>query len=93
MTFMTEEFEHRVSREVLHYLLNQPHAKDNVQGIVQWWLLKERIDYSVELISSILDKLESEGFLVSSYIAGGQKYYEINEDRLTDIRRLVAEPD
>ena len=86
---MTMKQNPRVYYEILHYLLNQPQAKDNVQGIAQWWILKEEVDYSVDLISRTLDQLESQGMVVVKTIGGTQKYYQINLSKMDEIRTLL----
>ena len=79
----------RVYYEILHYLINQPQAKDNVQGIAEWWILKERVDYSIDLITRTLDQLASQELVTIKTIDGTRKYYQINPGKMDEIRTLL----
>lgn len=83
----------RLSMEILNYLAQNPEAKDNLEGISEWWLLKQRIHYSVENISRAINQLVREGYLSHETIGGKDSYYRVNTSRLDEIKNIVTSLD
>ncbi|MEW5918293.1 MAG: hypothetical protein AB1762_17955 [Gemmatimonadota bacterium] len=48
---------------VLAYLDDHPTAMDTIDGIAEWWVLRQQIDIEVRRVSRILELLVSEGVL------------------------------
>ena len=53
----------RLSDEILRYLRAHPQAADTVDGIVGWWLPRQRHDEAVDRVQDALDKLVVSGLL------------------------------
>jgi hypothetical protein len=53
----------RVRALVLGYLEDHPTAMDTLDGIAEWWILRQQIDIEVRRISRVLESLVSEGTL------------------------------
>jgi len=47
----------RLSDEILRYLRAHPQAADTVDGIVEWWLPRQRYDEAVDQVQLVLDEL------------------------------------
>ncbi len=77
--------------KVLGYLVKRPLAKDTLQGIAQWWILKEHINHSVEEVSAALDVLMSKGFVITKENLGQEKCYQINKEKAGEIKRVLKE--
>ena len=75
--------------EILNYFATKPQAKDNVQGIVEWWILKERVDYSIDLVTGVLDQLVREEMVIEKTLDGIQKFYQLNPTKLDEIRSIL----
>lgn len=48
---------------ILRYLEQHPESEDTLDGIVGWWLKKQRIDDSRVAVDQALKRLESEGII------------------------------
>jgi hypothetical protein len=89
---MTERNERSIAGEILSYLVAQPTAKDTLEGIAEWWLLKSEVVDAIDTVSLALERLVSEGLLKPvSYQGEKKKYYEINTERLEEIKKLLDE--
>ncbi|MFQ5865004.1 MAG: hypothetical protein ACE5IW_07235 [bacterium] len=76
---------------LLNYFVRQPSATDTLQGIAEWWILKEHISYTVEKISSTLDLLVSKGFVIVKEYHNQEKHYKLNEEKLSEIKKALRE--
>jgi hypothetical protein len=48
---------------VLAYLDDHPTAMDTIDGIAEWWVLRQQIDIEVRRVSRVLAMLVTEGVL------------------------------
>lgn len=73
---MGESQSHRIAliaKEIRCYLRDHPYASDSVEGIADWWLGgSER--YTQNDVQEALDRLVSDGVLVSTELAGRVVY-------------------
>ena len=53
----------RLSDEILSYLRAHPQAADTVDGIVEWWLPRQRHDEAVDRVQHALDELVARGLV------------------------------
>jgi len=74
---------------LLNYLVKQPAAKDTMQGIGEWWILKEQVSSGVERIGIVLESLVERGFVIVKEYQGQEKYYQINMDRISEIEEFL----
>ena len=49
---------------ILAYLADNPDAGDTFEGIVEWWLLHQRIKFETRTVSEAVAKLVAEGLIV-----------------------------
>jgi len=54
---------------VRHYLAEHPEAMDTIEGIAEWWLMRERIRVDLAALTRTLRRLTEEGLL--ERIGGG----------------------
>ncbi|HJU73584.1 MAG TPA: hypothetical protein VJ717_07545 [Gemmatimonadaceae bacterium] len=59
---------------VLAYLDDHPTAMDTVDGIAEWWILRQQIDVEVRRVSRVLALLVGEGVL-EEVNQGGVRFY------------------
>jgi predicted transcriptional regulator len=78
-----------LKHQILDYLVHAPNAGDTVQGIADWWLLEQCIRQTVADVQRALEELVAEG-LVKRVHRAGRTHYRVREDKLTDIRDLLA---
>jgi hypothetical protein len=69
--------------------LGRGRARDTLEGIVQWWLQKERIDDAVTRVLHVLDMLVERGLLRVRADDTGRRIYEIDSERREEVRTLL----
>lgn len=57
------ESESDVYRAVVGYLDENPEAMDTLDGIAEWWVMRQRIRTSVTTVARVVRRLVSEGTL------------------------------
>jgi hypothetical protein len=79
----------QVEKSILQYLLKNPDAGDTLEGIVHWWLLRERIEHEVAQISAILDRFIKENILIKTEINPGNVIFRINKANIEKISHML----
>jgi hypothetical protein len=74
--------EHKTPRppsalEILLYLENQPHAQDTLDGLLDWWLLRNRM-VKVSEVKAALRKLVEDDWLLVRRTMNGRVLYRLN---------------
>lgn len=88
MTTRQQE-EPEIAREILHYLQVHPDAKDTLEGIAQWWLLKEWTERKFQQIEATISQLVSKGLIVERRRPGLPPYYWLNRAKQDEISRIL----
>jgi hypothetical protein len=65
----------RLSDEILRYLRAHPQAADTVDGIVEWWLPRQRYDETVDQVQLVLDELVARGLVDQITLVDGTVLY------------------
>jgi hypothetical protein len=73
--------------EILGYLVQHPEAQDTMEGIVEWWLLEQRISCAVADVETALSTLVDKDFLAVGQRRDGRAYYQLNRAKEREIRR------
>jgi hypothetical protein len=81
--------EKEISRAILRYLQVHPDAKDTLQGIVEWWLLKEWTEQKFHEIEASISDLVSKGLVVERRREGLPPYYWLNRSKQDEISRIL----
>jgi len=83
---------------ILAYLVDNPDAGDTFEGIVEWWLLHQRIKFETRTVSEAVAKLVDEGLIVEEKGPDARVIYRVRRDaqdaqniqaRLDQIRSLL----
>lgn len=74
---------------LLNYLVKQPAAKDTMQGIGEWWILKEQVNNGIDKIGVALESLVLKGFVIVKEYEGQDRYYQINMERMGEIEEFL----
>ena len=77
--------------DILAYLVDHPDAQDTIEGIVEWWLLEQRIKRAMSQVKAALAQLVSEGLVIARTDRTGRMYYRVNRRKLRHIRQLLRE--
>jgi len=81
----------RVAHEILAYLVEHPDAQDTLEGIVQWWLLEQRIKRQTAKVKEALAELVAKGLVLERKGKNARIYYRINRRKYGEIRALLKE--
>ena len=76
---------------ILNYLCDNPNAGDTFDGIVEWWLLHQRIKFETRNISEAVRKLVAEGLILENEGPDSRVRYRINGIREQDVHSIVAQ--
>jgi hypothetical protein len=83
------EQQREVRYHILAYLCDNPDAGDTFDGIVEWWLLHQRIKFETRNISEAVRKLVAEGLIVEDEGSDSRVTYRVNQTRGQDIQSIV----
>jgi hypothetical protein len=67
-----------IEESVIGYLRNHPQAADTVEGIVKWWLPRQRYESALASIERVLLRLVDAGVLKRSRLPDGADLYALN---------------
>lgn|SRR5690349_4997188 len=89
MQFDQKENAREVSYYILAYLSENPEAGDTFEGIVEWWLLRQRIKFETRNVSEAVTKLVSEGLIVEHEGSDSRIFYRVNTTKKQDVKSLL----
>ncbi len=87
------EKETEIDRAILQYLQVHPDAKDTLEGIAQWWLLREWTEQQFRRIEASISQLVSRGLVVERRREGSPPYYWLNRTKQDEISRILNSPE
>jgi hypothetical protein len=76
-----------IADKVLAYLVQHPQARDTLEGIVEWWLLEQRIQCAIADVEGALSDLVRNDFLITHQCSDGRISYGLNREKEREIRR------
>ena len=76
-----------IADKVLAYLVQHPQARDTMEGIVEWWLLEQRIQRATTDVETALSDLVRKDFLITHHCSDGRISYGLNREKEREIRR------
>ena len=77
------------ARAILNYLHGHPDAKDTLEGIAQWWLLREWAERKYHQIESSLSDLVVRGLVIERRREGMPPYYWLNHAKQDEISQII----
>ena len=77
--------------DILAYLVDHPDAQDTIEGIVEWWLLEQRIKQATTQVNTALAQLTAEELVIPREGHTGQVLYRANRKKMQEIRRLLRQ--
>lgn len=78
-----------VAYHILAYLHANPDAQDTVEGIVEWWLLDQKIRQQTERVKQALTELTARGFVVAKTSTDSRVLYGIDRSRQEEIESFL----
>ena len=82
-----------IAHDLLSYLVENRGARDTLDGIVEWWLLQQRIiDNTIE-VKGVLDDLAAKDLIVEYETPDKRIHYHVNQRREKEILELLQGQD
>jgi DNA-binding MarR family transcriptional regulator len=78
-----------VSQHILAYLYENPETGDTFAGIVEWWLLRQRIKFETRNVSEAVTRLVSEGLIEELQGTDSRIFYRVNKTKEQDVKSLL----
>ena len=79
-----------IAQDILSYLLTHTAAEDTVEGIVEWWLLEEKIKRRTKEVQRVLEEMVNERLIVARESKDLKVHYSINKRNMNKIRELLG---
>jgi hypothetical protein len=84
-----ERGEIEIARAILRYLQKHPEAKDTLDGIAQWWLLREWTERRVAEVERVVGFLVSAELVIQTSRTGLPPYYQLNDRKGKEISEII----
>lgn len=65
----------RIADQINRYLESHPNAADSADGILRWWLARQRLEDSIRNVERALELLLKEGAVQKRIMIDGQVLY------------------
>lgn len=75
--------------QILAYLHANPEAQDTLEGIVEWWLLDQKISRQTERVKQALAELIERGLIVARIGTDSRVHYGIERNKLEEIESVL----
>jgi hypothetical protein len=82
-----------VTLKILRYLDQNPNAADTVDGILEWWLLKQSIYEEEKVVKRALDELVKQNLILATRSSDARRHYRLNTEYIREIRRMISDSD
>jgi hypothetical protein len=69
-----ERREAELGAAVIRYLAEHPRAMDNLQGIAEWWIMRQQVQVEAETLARVVQHLVDGGLIEKVDSANGPLY-------------------
>jgi len=52
-----------LTNSILAYLAEHPHASDTLEGIAEWWVMRQQVRVGVKMLKKALSELKERGYV------------------------------
>lgn len=66
--------------EILRYLQTHQTASDTAEGIVRWWIKRQRLEDTLVRVQAALDRLVADAVVVPRLTPAGRTLYLLRQD-------------
>ena len=78
-----------IAYHILAYLHANPEAQDTLEGIVEWWLLEQKIRQQTESVKKALADLTERELIVARLGTDSRVHYGIDRSKRNEIETLL----
>ena len=68
-----------VAKEINQYLADHPNAADSLEGVVNWWLARQRYTKATDIVQQALEHLVNEGVVKKVVRKGNKPVYSYRD--------------
>jgi hypothetical protein len=79
----------QITHDVLAYLVEHQNAQDTLEGIIEWWLVEQKIKHQTATVKEALGELVGRKYLLVTKSMDSQIRYRINRRKSKEIGMLV----
>ena len=79
----------KITRYVLSYLIEHQDAQDTVEGIVEWWIVEQKIKQQTAKVKEVLGELVKKKYLLANKGMDSRTRYRINHSKRKEILSLI----
>jgi hypothetical protein len=79
----------QIENVLLAYLVDHPDVQDTVEGIVEWWLVEQRIKQQTATVEEALADLVKKEFILKHKGKDLRIHYRINHRKMKQISTLL----
>jgi hypothetical protein len=79
----------KITHDVLAYLAEHQDAQDTLEGIVEWWLIEQKIKRQTVMVRQVLSELVQKNYLLESKGMDARVRYRINHRKKKEIRQFL----
>lgn len=90
-SFMCIADKSKITRDVLAYLVDHRDAQDTLEGIVEWWLVEQKIKQQTATVREALQDLVGRNYLLELRGIDSRTSYRINPLKANEIMTFVTE--
>ena len=80
-----------IFHEILVYLVEHTEAQDTMEGIIEWWLLEQRIKRQTVKVKAALTELVNMGLVLEHKGQDGRIHYRVDRRKAAEITKLLKE--
>ena len=77
--------------DILAYLNEHGDAQDTVEGIAEWWLMRQSLSRYASSVEETLDGLVEAGLVLRQRAGDSRVLYQLNRQKAQEVRRLLAQ--
>jgi len=70
--------ENQLAEAVMNYLNEHPHAMDTLEGIAEWWIMRQKVRVDVETLTRALERMTHRG-LLEKIVSGDRARYRLKK--------------
>lgn len=78
-----------IAHDVLSYMVENSAGRDTLEGIVEWWLLEQKIKHSTAEVKGVLDELILKEFLLEIKTSDTRIHYSVNRFKEKEIQAFL----
>jgi hypothetical protein len=78
-----------IARDILAYLAEHPAAQDTLEGIIEWWLLEQRIKTQMAIVQEAIADLVAGKLVLKRQGKDSRIHYRINGRNMKKIEMFL----